>query len=130
MQPMVHYIPLEKDFSNFEDVIHMFKDQKLRWEMTENAYRDLIASGKYSYRKFIQEIFDKWLLDCGLKPETATGEADKVKALLERDVDRRKFYAICRSMLYRLLQSRNYIIPLVKRTRYTYRGVKQSYFRL
>lgn len=114
MQPMVHYIPLKKDFSNFEEVIRMFKDQKLRSKLTENAYRDLIASGKYSYRKFIQEIFDKWLLDCGFAPETAAGEAEKVTALLEKDAKRRKFYAMCRSMPYRLFPGRSLLIPVAR----------------
>jgi hypothetical protein len=114
MQPMVHYIPLEKDFSNYEDVIRMFKDRKLRSELTENAYRDLIASGKYSYRKFIQEIFDKWLLDCGFAPETAAGEAEKVTALLEKDSKRRKFYAMCRSMLYRPFPGRSLLISIAR----------------
>jgi hypothetical protein len=127
MQPMVHYIPLKKDFSNFEEVIRMFKDQKVRSKLTENAYRDLIASGKYSYRKFIQEIFDKWLLDCGFVPETATGDADRVRVLLERGANRRKAYAMCRGMLHRLFSCRNYIIPLVRRIWYTCRVVKQSH---
>lgn len=127
MQPMVHYIPLKKDFSNFEEVIRMFKDQKLRSELTENAYHDLIASGKYSYRKFIQGIFDKWLLDCGLKLETAAEEADKVTTLLERGANRRKFYTMCRSILYRLVSTRNYIIPLVRPIWYTCRGIKRSH---
>ena len=127
MQPMVHYIPLKKDFSNFENVLRMFKDEKLRSKLTENAYCDLIASGKYSYRKFIQETFDKGLLDCGLKPETATGDGDKVTALLENGANRRKVYAMCRSMSYRLFSNRNYIMPLVRRIWYTCRGVKQSH---
>ena len=114
MQPMVHYIPLKKDFSNFEEVIRMFKDQKLRSELTENAYRDLIASGKHSYRRCIQDIFDKWLLDCGLKPETATGDGDRVTALLEKGANRRKVYAMCRSMPYRLFPGRSLLIPVAR----------------
>jgi hypothetical protein len=114
MKPMVHYIPLGKDFSNFEDVIRMFKNRKLRSELTENAYRDLIASGKYSYRKFIQEIFDKWLLDCGFPPETAAWEAEKVTALLEKDAKRRKFYAMCRSMLYRPFPGRSLLTSIAR----------------
>ncbi len=115
MQPMVHYIPLKKDFSNFEEVIRIFKDQKLRSKLTENAYRDLIASGKYSYLKFIQGIFDKWLLDCGLKPETATGDGDRVTAPLEKGANRRKVYAMCRSVLYRPFPGRRFLIPEARR---------------
>jgi len=37
---MVHYIPLKKDFSNFEEVMRMYRDESLRRELTENCYRD------------------------------------------------------------------------------------------
>ena len=68
LKQMVHYIPLKKDFSNFDDVIRMYRDESFRRELTENAYRDLIASGKYSYRRFIRE-FDEGLVRAGIQPE-------------------------------------------------------------
>ncbi|MEK7449087.1 MAG: hypothetical protein AAB019_06345, partial [Planctomycetota bacterium] len=49
MRPMVHYLPLKKDFSNFDEVVKQFKNKSLWREITENAYNDLIASGRYSY---------------------------------------------------------------------------------
>ena len=73
MQPMVHYIPLKKDFSNFDQVVRQLKDASLRHELTENAHRDLIASGKYSYERFIQS-FDTELKTEGLTPEVAADE--------------------------------------------------------
>jgi len=45
LEPMVHYIPLKKDFSNFEEVLRRYRDESIRRELTENAHRDLIASG-------------------------------------------------------------------------------------
>ena len=68
LKPMVHYIPLKKDFSNFDEVIAMFRDESLRRELTDNAYRDLIASGQYSYQQFIKS-FDRNLLDIGMDSE-------------------------------------------------------------
>jgi hypothetical protein len=56
MEPMVHYIPLRKDFSNFAEVIARFRDRDLRAEIAERAYRDLIASGDLSYAKFVAEV--------------------------------------------------------------------------
>ena len=47
---MVHYIPLAKDFSNLDEVLGRVRDADLRRELTENAHRDLIASGRYSLR--------------------------------------------------------------------------------
>ena len=67
LQPMVHYIPLKRDFSNFDEVIRQFSNASLRHELTENAYRDLIASEKHSYRHFI-ESFDSGLMRAGIKP--------------------------------------------------------------
>ncbi|MFN2577926.1 MAG: hypothetical protein ABR607_09595 [Pyrinomonadaceae bacterium] len=84
IQPLVHYIPLKKDFSNFDDCIRMFQDKALRRELTDNAYRDLIGSGQYSYQKFIAE-FDQTLLEAGLQREVQAEEAAQITARLKRD---------------------------------------------
>lgn len=55
MQPMVHYLPLKKDFSNFEEVIRLFRDPQLRHAITENAYRDLILSSRYTYQLLVEK---------------------------------------------------------------------------
>lgn len=83
LKPMVHYIPLKKNFSNFDDVIRMFHDSNLRKELTENAYRDLIASGEYSYQRFIRG-FDKELESRELSHEISDLEAQKVTRLIKR----------------------------------------------
>lgn len=54
VKPMVHYIPLEKDFSNFSEVMRLAQDSDVRRELTDNCYNDLIESEKYSYRQFIK----------------------------------------------------------------------------
>lgn len=66
LKPMVHYIPLEKDFSNFDWVMDIFNNAEERHRLTENAYRDLIDSKKYSYRSFIKE-FDNHLAQMGIE---------------------------------------------------------------
>lgn len=65
MEPMVHYIPLRKDFSNFDEVIERFRDPDVRRTLTDNAHRDLIASGRYSYSAFVDRV-DRTLEDAGL----------------------------------------------------------------
>lgn len=67
MKPMVHYIPLKKDFSNFDEVIYNFRNVELRRHITENAYRDLIHSGQYSYENYVRN-FDEELITSGLRP--------------------------------------------------------------
>jgi len=86
LEPGVHYIPLEKDFSNFEKVVSQLKDLSYLNEISENARLSLVDSGDFSYRKFIHN-FDKQIEDLSLskdwepigrqtalKPNTATQE--------------------------------------------------------
>jgi hypothetical protein len=58
LEPMRHYIPLRKDFSNFDEVVGLLRDPSVRAELTENAYRDLIASGQYDYASFVAGVDD------------------------------------------------------------------------
>jgi len=81
MKPMVHYIPLKKDFSNFNEVIHLFNDKHLRQQITENCYRDLIASGKYNYETFING-FDQDLIALGFTPRITQDEIETVSKAL------------------------------------------------
>jgi hypothetical protein len=75
LEPMTHYIPLRKDFSNFDEVVRRSRDADLRRELTENAHRDLIASRRYSYERYIAD-FDEDLIAAGLDPDpSASGVA-------------------------------------------------------
>lgn len=53
MQPDIHYIPLKKDFSNVNEVLEKLKDISYLNKLTQRVYDDIIASGDYSYEKFI-----------------------------------------------------------------------------
>lgn len=53
IHPDVHYISVKKDYSNIDDVIEKMRDRGFCGRLAENAYRDLIASGEYSYKSFI-----------------------------------------------------------------------------
>jgi hypothetical protein len=44
-----HYIPLEKDFSNFDEVVRLIRDDAFLESLTEQAHADLIASRRYSF---------------------------------------------------------------------------------
>ncbi len=52
VKPWEHYIPLAKDFSNMAEVVSALRDDSLVTEMTERAYADVVATGRYSYREF------------------------------------------------------------------------------
>ncbi|MBA2626916.1 MAG: hypothetical protein H0U85_02815 [Gemmatimonadales bacterium] len=94
LQPMVHYIPLKKDFSNFADVVRMFRDRELRERIAGNAYRDLIGSGRYSYREFIRD-FDERLIGHGMGPEISP----EVRAAADTAVDRAGWFSALRPRL-------------------------------
>ena len=71
MEPMRHYIPMKKDFSNFDEVVERFRDRDLRRELTENARRDLIDSGENTNERMVA-TFDAALIDAGLTPAEPT----------------------------------------------------------
>jgi hypothetical protein len=89
MEPMVHYIPLRKDFSDFDEALERFRDAELRRELTENAHRDLIASGRHSYRAFVAEV-DRLLADAGVREELEGEQGRAVSAALRHGRLRRR----------------------------------------
>jgi len=53
-----HYIPLAKDYSNADEVLAKLEDIAFLETLTERAYRDIIATGGYSYRNFTAGVDD------------------------------------------------------------------------
>lgn len=56
--PGVHYIPLKKDHSNFEEVVKLLADEEYRRKMVQRAFRDIIESDKYTYRRFVDDFYN------------------------------------------------------------------------
>jgi len=56
VEPERHYIPLEKDLSNIEQVIERVRDTAYLDELADRAYDDLVASGRYSLRAVAAEL--------------------------------------------------------------------------
>jgi hypothetical protein len=50
IQPDVHYIPLDLDFSNAGEVLRRLEDLPALEAMTDRAHRHLVASGRFGYR--------------------------------------------------------------------------------
>lgn len=48
LEPDVHYIRLEKDFSNIESVVQRLRDDEALTTIADKAFQDLIASGSYA----------------------------------------------------------------------------------
>lgn len=88
MAPMVHYVPLAKDFSNLHQVLEVLRDPRRRREIVERAHADLIASGRYSYARFIQEV-DEQLLEAGLAPAAPDARRSMSRAVNKHRLRRR-----------------------------------------
>jgi glycosyltransferase involved in cell wall biosynthesis len=51
-----HYLALRPDLSNLGAVLEDARDEGRRRELTETAYRELVASGRYTYRGFVEHV--------------------------------------------------------------------------
>lgn len=54
VEPGRHYIPLRKDGSNLDEVFRLLQDGAFVDRLAEQAWSDVVASGAYSYARFIQ----------------------------------------------------------------------------
>ena len=114
LEPMVHYIPLKKDFSNFGEVIEIFKNPVLRNKLTDNAYKDLIASRQYTYKNFVHNSFDPVLLEAGLEPAVESVEVQEVKEFLNKDIRYRHFCGTLKSVRHRQFPGRSLLVSILK----------------
>jgi hypothetical protein len=69
LEPGRHYIPLLPDLSNLDDVLEQVQDVEHCQRIADQAWQDVVASGKYDYRRFVAG----WLEAVrGLMPPDAT----------------------------------------------------------
>jgi hypothetical protein len=105
MQPWVHYVPLKKDFSNFDEVVATLRDADARKRITTRAYDDLIASGRYSYASFVAGV-DAELAAAGLSTEAAPADVGALRSALRQGALRRR----ARAELRRPIRALRYAI--------------------
>jgi len=58
LEPGKHYIELKKDFRNISEVIQKVGDENYYSEIIKNCDRELIYSGKYSYKSYVEKILE------------------------------------------------------------------------
>ncbi len=56
LRPGEHYIELRRDFSNLDAVLDLIEADGERARLTDAAYRDVVASGVYTYERFVREV--------------------------------------------------------------------------
>lgn len=116
LKPWVHYLPLKKDLSNLDDIIHRFQRPDIRQELTANAYRDLIESGAWSYERFVIE-FDTDLIDRGIEARVSESEAAAVSRHLRRGRFFREFRGHVSATRYVRFPGRQQLASAVRRLR-------------
>lgn len=77
LKPDVHYIPLKPDFSNIGDVFERIKDEVARRQIAETAYRDIVASERYTYRSMVEKVLHETI-----GPDHASSDTSIFKKLL------------------------------------------------
>lgn len=85
MEPDVHYLALEKDFSNFASVMERFGDPAVRERITTRAYDDLIASGRWSYRSFVAGVDDHLSVAAGVGTTLPAAARESIAQALRQD---------------------------------------------
>ena len=119
MEPDVHYLALEKDFSNFDDVMARFADPAERRRITDRAYDDLIASGRWSYASFVTGV-DEHLA-------TAAAAGGTLSGVDRRSIDRRlrRWAAVGRIVTHPRWFLRNVPFPGRAAVGHVYRWVRR-----
>jgi hypothetical protein len=56
LRPGEHYIEVKRDLSNVEEVLDLMEADTERGRIAEAAYRDVVASGDYTYRRLVESI--------------------------------------------------------------------------
>ncbi|WP_166294316.1 glycosyltransferase [Bradyrhizobium sp. 2S1] len=58
LTPGRHYLALKSDLSNAEDIFEKIKDDDVISAMTQQAYEDIIASGRHSLGRVVDDVDD------------------------------------------------------------------------
>lgn len=67
LKPGIHYIELKKDYSNLQEVFEKAQQPQIRKKLTDQAYKDIVESGLYSYSAFVADTLSKCLPTSALK---------------------------------------------------------------
>lgn len=74
LRPDEHYVALRKDFSNLPQVIEMLTDDRLRQELVARTRVNIVESGQYSYRSFVNQVVSAAMSASPAAPRTSTGQ--------------------------------------------------------
>jgi len=75
VEPHRHYIPVEKDFSNWDEVVRRLRDDAFLQDLADRTHKELVESGRYSKQAFIalvDHVVDEEAIAHGMRPEATT----------------------------------------------------------
>lgn len=58
LKPHIHYVVLNQNHSNMEDVLHILKDKEKVQTITDRAYKDILLNPSYHYRQLAKTLDD------------------------------------------------------------------------
>jgi hypothetical protein len=65
LEPDRHYVPLEADFANAAEVAEKLRSEAYTRQIAEQAYDDVVRSGRWTYRAFIRDQVAPLVRDAG-----------------------------------------------------------------
>jgi hypothetical protein len=99
LEPDRHFIELQPDLSNLDHVLASMSDEACRRRLTDAAHRDVVASGRYTYRAMVAEVERIALLEQALAPAPPIG--DRLALALNRAAERIAWARIAYVLIWR-----------------------------
>lgn len=96
MKPGVHYIEIKKDWSNIPEALEQVRDVALCERLAETCYKDLVASGRHTYRVFVKRLLDH-ARQVAPPRSDRVGEAPLLKLLELRETEGSRIKAVYRT---------------------------------
>lgn len=81
LRPWTHYIPVKPDMSNVADVLEIIRKDKLREELVEAAWTDIVASGKYTYPVFVSSVLGEALKNHAARTDAQSAATEAARTL-------------------------------------------------
>jgi hypothetical protein len=92
LEPGRHYLELRSDLSNFDEVLDSLGDEARRERIVEAAHRDVVASGRYTYRAMVEQV-ERAALGAP-SAVGAAGPADRAALLVNRAAERLAWWRV------------------------------------
>lgn len=101
-QPDIHYIVLEKDFSNLADVLKKLKDFDFLQQLADNTYADLIESDLFSQHQFSQLVGTELLslINSRRKTRSIDGISEQITQTIRRYKHLNRFRCLLTEMTF------------------------------